>query len=104
MIVGTITLKDAAHTRGSPLYNRPDVAAFGQYAVRPSHQKRGIGSTLLNLVEQRAKDKRVKTLGLDTAESAAHLIALYQANGYEIVEYVQWPNVNYRSVILAKPL
>ncbi len=34
---------------GLPLYERPDVAAFGQYAVRPSHQCRGIGSTLLIL-------------------------------------------------------
>ncbi len=103
-IVGTITLRDADNTRGSPLYERPDVAAFGQYAVRPSHQRRGIGSTLLNFVERRAREKGVTVLGLDTSEEANHLIALYRSKGYEFVEHVRWPDVNYRSVILSKSL
>ncbi len=103
-VVGTITLRDAAQTQGSPFYDRPDVAAFSQLAVRPSHQGCGIGSTLLNLVEMHAREKAVSVLGLDTAEKAGHLIALYRSKGYELVEYVQWPDVNYRSVILAKSL
>jgi GNAT superfamily N-acetyltransferase len=104
VIVGTITLKDIVSTSGSPFYNRPDVAGFGQYAVRPSHQRRAIGSALLNFVEMRAREKGVRVLALDTSEDAAHLIALYRAKGFEFVEHVQWPDVNYRSVILAKSL
>ena len=103
-IVGTITLKDADHTSGSAFYDRPGVASFGQYAVRPSHQGCGIGSTLLNLVESRAREKGVALLGLDTSEDASHLIELYRSRGYHFVEHVQWPDVNYRSVILSKPL
>lgn len=103
-IVGTITLKDVEHTSGSPFYDRPDVAGFGQFAVRPSHQRRGIGSTLLKLVEALAWEKNVKMLALDTSEHASELVALYEAKGYSFVEYVQWPDVNYRSRIFAKAL
>jgi len=103
-IVGIITLKDAANTKGSPFYDRPDVAGFGQFAVRPSDQNLGIGSTLLALVEERALQKGVVELGLDTSEHAFHLIQLYQSKGYRFVEYVQWSATNYRSVLLAKRL
>ena len=103
-IIGTITLKSADRTEGSAFYDSPDVAGFGQFAVRPSHQRAGIGSMLMDLVEQRAREQNVKMLALDTSEHAAHLIALYQARGYTFVEHIQWRDVNYRSVIFAKPL
>lgn len=103
-IVGTITLKSADRTEGSAFYDRPDVAGFGQFAVRPSHQGAGIGSMLIDLVEQRAREQNVKMLALDTSEHALHLIALYQAKGYTFVEHIQWCDVNYRSLIFAKPL
>ena len=103
-VVGTITLKTSDKTTGSGFYDRPEVAGFGQFAVRPSHQGAGIGSTLLDLVEQRARDLDVEILALDTSEHAAHLIALYRAKGYAFVEYTQWRDVNYRSMIFAKPL
>lgn len=103
-VVGTITLRHAAKTSGSPFYNRPDVAGFGQFAVSPSHQKSGIGATLLELVERLAREKGVGMLALDTSEHAEHLIAFYRAKGYEFVEYVQWSDVNYRSMIFAKSL
>lgn len=79
-----MTLKDAAATHGSPFYDRPDVASFGQFAVRPSHQGCGIGSTLMRLVEQRARDKGAAALALDTAEHATHLIVMYEVKGYPV--------------------
>ena len=103
-IVGIITLADAGGTQGPPFYNRADVARFGQFAVRPSHQQRGIGSTLIALVERRALEEGVAQLALDTSEHAAGLIALYQAKGYRFVEYCQWDGVNYRSMIFSKAL
>jgi GNAT superfamily N-acetyltransferase len=103
-IVGTITLKDADQTTGSLFYNRPDVAGFGQFAVRPSHQGAGVGSRLLDLIERRAWEKGVVMLALDTSEHATHLIELYQDKGYSFVEHIRWPDVNYRSMIFAKPL
>jgi GNAT superfamily N-acetyltransferase len=103
-IVGIVTLTEAANTHGSPLYDRPDVAGVHQFAVRPSYQGRGIGSTLLQLAERRARENGVGTVALDTSEQAAYLIAFYESRGYRFVEHVQWQVTNYRSVVLAKPL
>jgi GNAT superfamily N-acetyltransferase len=103
-IVGIITLNEAANTEGSPFYDRPDVAGFAQFAVRPSHQNRGIGSTLLRLVEGRARALGVVELALNTSERATLLINLYLSKGYRFIEHVQWSETNYGSVILAKRL
>jgi hypothetical protein len=43
-------------------------------------------------------------LALDTAEHAKELIALYKSKGFQFVEYLKWPDTNYRSVVLAKRL
>jgi GNAT superfamily N-acetyltransferase len=103
-IVGIITLADIDRTAGSPFYDRDDVATLGQFAVRPAHQHRGIGSMLMTLVEQRAREKGVMAVALDTAEQARDLIEMYERRGYRFVEYAQWEQVNYRSVVLAKTL
>ena len=103
-IVGVVTLKRASDSHGSPFYQRPDVAGFGQFAVRPSYQHRGIGATLLKLVEQRAAEQGVRQLALDTSEHATDLIQFYESKGFTFVEHLQWPEVNYRSVVLAKKL
>jgi GNAT superfamily N-acetyltransferase len=103
-LVSTVTLDDAAHTKGSPWYERPDVASFHQFAVRPHWQDRGIGSRMLDYIECRAAQKGVAELALDTAEPARHLINFYAARGYRFIEYVRWDAVNYRSVVLSKRL
>ena len=104
VIVGVITLAEIAATRGTPFYDRPDVADFGQFAVHPLYQRRGIGSRLLNLVESRAKEKGVQELALNTSEHAHHLIAMYEKKGYRFVEFAEWAQVNYRSKIMSKRL
>jgi predicted N-acetyltransferase YhbS len=103
-IVGIITLAEADATHGSPFYDRPDVADFGQFAVRPTYQRRGIGSRLIEMVESRAREKGVRELALNTSEHATDLISMYSAKGYRFVEYVQWPEVNYRSMIFSKSM
>jgi len=103
-IVGIVTLSDVATTRGCAFYDRDDVASFGQFAVRPSHQSRGIGSKLLHLVESLAHEKGVGELALDTSEHATDLIAMYQAKGFRFIEYVQWKRPNYRSIVFSKTL
>jgi predicted N-acetyltransferase YhbS len=54
VIVGVTTLGQPDAARESPLCARPDVADFGQFAVRPAYQGRGIGSRLMDIVEARA--------------------------------------------------
>jgi GNAT superfamily N-acetyltransferase len=103
-VVGIVTVRDPGAKAGASHYARPDVASFGQFAVRPSHQKRGIGARLLALIEEIARERGASELALDTSEHASHLIALYEAKGYRFVEHAKWDLVNYRSVILSKPL
>ena len=103
-VIGTITVRSPQQTRGCPWYDRPEVACFGQFAVEPAWQKRGLGSRLLCLAEQRAAETGAAELALDTAEPAAELISYYMKRGYRFIEYAQWNTVNYRSVILSKPV
>jgi GNAT superfamily N-acetyltransferase len=93
-VVGVVTLRSAANTRGTPFYDRPEVASFGQFAVAPAEQRCGIGSTLMRLVERPAAELGVRELALDTSEHAMHLIAFYQNRGYRFVEHCQWEQTN----------
>ena len=104
-IVGTITLKKKHLTKGSPWYDRPEVASFGQFAVDPALQGRGIGSALLEIVERQAVRDGVRELALDTAEGATALIEMYSKRGFRFIEHVDWrPDTNYRSVVMSKRL
>lgn len=104
-IVGTITLRSREGTKGCPWYDRPDVASFGQFAVEPELQRRGIGRALLETAERRAIEEGVAELALDTAEGATALIAMYEKLGYRFVGHADWrPDTNYRSVVYSKNL
>lgn len=101
-LIGTVTLKDAARTDGSPHLDRPDVASFGQLCVDPAWQGRGLASILMDVAESRAAETGAAELALDTSERATELIATYARRGYEFVEHAQWDVTNYRSVITSK--
>lgn len=103
-IVATITYYSPGRSDGTPWYARPDVACFGQFAVAPELQKSGIGSMLLQRVEELAQAAEVPELALDTAEGATHLIEYYSRRGYRFIEYTQWDVTNYRSVVMSKTL
>ena len=103
-IVGTITLYVPPQVSGCEWYDRGDVACFGQFAVDPSLQKNGIGSQLLEAIEAEAKVRNIPNLGLDTAEGASHLIAMYERRGFKAVGYADWEITNYRSIIMNKSL
>lgn len=104
VVVGTITLYLPESHPECAHYDLPGVAYFGQFAVDPALQEKGIGGTLLDFVEQRAAEVGSLELALDTAESAHHLIAYYEKRGYRFVQYIQWDSTNYRSVVMSKPL
>ena len=102
LYIGTISLYSASHN--CEYYKRDGVYHFGQFGVDPSLQRMGIGREMLKHVEQRAQELHATEMALDTAQPAVHLIAYYQSLGYNIVDEVQWPDVNYRSFIMSKLL
>lgn len=104
VLCGTILLRRVETTRGCAWYDRPDVTAFGQFAVDPGLQAKGLGRRLVGLVEARAREMGVAELALDTAEPATHLIEWYARLGYRHVEFADWKHTNYRSVIMSKTL
>jgi predicted N-acetyltransferase YhbS len=103
-IVGTVVFYLPGHSGGSPWLERPDVAHFGQFAVEPALQRRGIGSRLMGLVEEQARAAGAREMALDTAEPATHLIDYYRRRGYRLIEYAQWRGKRYRSAIMSKSL
>lgn len=104
-LAGTILFEGAAQTAGCSWYDRPEVASFHQFGVDPAWRHRGVGAALLAEAEAAARRSGAGELALDTAETADHLIAYYEARGYRRVGAADWrPETNYASVILSKPL
>ncbi len=103
-IFGTISYRPPAVAKGCPWYDRGDIATFHQFAVWPDIQKEGIGSALLQFIENHAKEVGATELALDTAEQATHLISIYERRGYRFIEYADWDITNYRSVVMSKKL
>ena len=102
-IIGTITLNYPGWTKGTPFYEQSHVAHFGQFAVTPEYQNSGLGSLLLNTIEQIAFFTLGATeLALDTSEHAHHLLEYYSKRHYRFIEEAQWNVTNYKSKILSK--
>ncbi len=86
------------------IYKLSDSVLIGKFAVEPELQNKGLGSKLMDFVEAHAKLNKKNRVVLDTSEKAFHLIDYYQKRGYKYIHHWQWPDVNYKSVILSKEL
>ncbi len=104
VMVGSVVVAPPRTQSLCPHFNQPDVASINQFAVLPTYQGSGIGSSLLEQGEAWARAKGYQRMALDTAESAHDLIYYYTNRGYSPVCHVQWPGKNYRSVVLGKSL
>ncbi|GJM18230.1 MAG: hypothetical protein DHS20C14_04430 [Phycisphaeraceae bacterium] len=107
--VGTVSIAGPPEPgdapNGSPAwYARPEVAVFGQYAVDPAWQGRGVGSGLLDASIVAARGRGFRELACDTSEHAEALIALYTRRGFRPVGHADWDVTNYRSVVLSLAL
>lgn len=104
-IVATVSLYPTPPATGScAWYREPGVFSFGQFAVRPDHQKAGMGGRLITLLETEAASRGATELALDTAEGAHHLIRWYGKLGFRFIQHEDWSNTNYRSVVMSKTL
>lgn len=103
-IVGTINYLPSLNYPQLPHAGRTDVAHFGQMAVDPDFQSKGLGARLVQFVEDLARADGKTEIALDTAETAHHLIEWYTRLGYRITGHADWDVTNYRSVVMSKPL
>ena len=103
-LVGTVTLYKEKYESSCEYYRKNGVYSFGQFATKPSLQGKGIGTRVMDYLENRAKELGAIELALDTSEHADNLIQMYKKRSYEIVAYTKWDVVNYRSEIMSKKL
>jgi ribosomal protein S18 acetylase RimI-like enzyme len=104
-LVGTISI---AHP-DSPnpyldFYDRIGNSHFFMFGIDPDYQGSGLGTQLMKCVEQIAVELGADEIACDTSEHAHRLSDWYARLGYTRVGTVDWDIVNYRSVLLAKPL
>ena len=103
-LVGTVSLiRNASHTP-CKWYQQPEVFFFTQFAVKPKFQRKGIGTQLMDHIESFAAKEGATEIALDTSEKAKDLISLYKKRGYRFVERIDWPETNYKSVVMSKTL
>lgn len=103
-LIGTVFYYTSMWNDAPDIYQDPDSVLIGKFAVEPELQKLGLGSKLMDFVESLAAKRNKKRVVLDTSEKALHLIDYYNNRRYKYIHHWQWPDVNYKSVILAKKL
>ena len=103
-LVGTLLVNSAVPNPLGECFGKPEIASFHQLAVAPECQGRGIGSLLLASAESWVRRLGFAEVGLDTAESAPHLVAFYVRRGYRSIAAVRWTGKTYRSIVMSKEL
>jgi GNAT superfamily N-acetyltransferase len=103
-ILGTVFYYTTIWDDAPGIYKKNDSALFGKFAIEPDYQNTGLGSKLMDFIEEHARANGKKEMVLDTSEKAYHLIEYYNKRGYAYVQHWQWPVVNYRSMIMSKKL
>ncbi|HEY0259033.1 MAG TPA: GNAT family N-acetyltransferase [Lacisediminihabitans sp.] len=103
-LVGTVTMSSPpsrALQRLAPgVAGRKDTVWLNQLAVDPSHQGEGIAGRLWDEGCAWAVRNGVEWIGIDTAESAEHLVDLYRRWGFEPVETIHWDGKTYNSIVM----
>lgn len=82
----------------------PGRAWLNQLAVDPSRRGEGHARRLRDVGFAWCLTRGVTSIGLDTAETADHLVGIYRGWGFSTVDTVQWPGKTYRSVIMTRSL
>jgi len=103
-IVGVILFNEHEQVAFPDFFLQPHVDHFAMFAVEPGLQGHGIGRSLLEKCEARAREEGSSELALSMAEPDTALRSYYERRGYRFVEHWQWPYTNYRSCILSKPI
>ncbi len=95
-IIATILFFEENH------FTNRKTAYIGQFAVKPSLKKSGLGTWLMDYCENLAKSEGFEGLQLDTAKPAEHLVQWYLSRGFKIVGELRWDGKTYESFIFEK--
>ena len=63
-----------------------DILWIGMLQVKPAYHRRGIGSYILTVSEEMAKQKCVKKIGIHTTQDNSSAQGLYLSLGYAVTE------------------
>ena len=103
-LVGTVCLYGPGTHLQNRYFQNQGVAHFGQFAVDPKLKGRGLGSRIMDVIEESAARHDYRELALDTSDKATRLIEFYKRRDYKIVDRVDWSMTNYVSVVMSKIL
>lgn len=98
-IIGTIIFYDHDH-----LQRQKKCAYLGQFGIDPRYKRKGLGTLLMNYVEELAAKEGYESIQLDTAKPATHLVDWYLKRKYQIIAEEQWEGKTYQSWIFEKEL
>lgn len=77
---------------------------LGLMAVDPAAGNRGVGTRLIEAVEELAQSTGFSTLALSVTSRGDELIHFYESRGYDRVGEHRWPGATGPSVIMVKTL
>lgn len=100
----TISLPPESALRALTPEASTDRAWINQLAVDPDARGQGLARVLRDHGMAWSRAMGASSIGLDTAQPASHLVALYEGWGFTTVDTVQWPGKTYRSVIMTRAL
>jgi predicted N-acetyltransferase YhbS len=79
-------------------------AYVGQFGIHPEYKRKGLGTLLMNYVEELAIKEGYESIQLDTAQPATHLVNWYLKRQYQIIADEHWEGKTYQSWIFEKEL
>ncbi len=65
-----------------------EIVSLQTFAISPKAQGNGIGSKVLEWIEERCKDANIKSIRLSTYENNLPAIRLYEKNNFKFIEKV----------------
>lgn len=85
-------------------FTKKRTAYISQLAVHPELKGSRLGSKLMDICEELARNEGFEAVQLDTAKPATHLVDWYQRRGFKIVGETHWEGKTYDSWVFEKNL